>query len=169
MMSMFKYLPAFAVAAVLCVSPAAAKDGAKSFVNQAAIGGMFEVQSSELALKKSKDADLRQFAEMMVADHTKANDKLKSIAQQEGIPVPTGLDDKHATALKKLQNAGEKFDAPYIKAQLEGHQTTVKLFQSYSQTGDNKALRNFAAETLPTLKMHLDRIEQISNRVSSTK
>jgi putative membrane protein len=168
-MSVIRYLPAVAIAALLCVSPAVAKDNAQSFVNKAAVGGMFEVQSSELALKKSKDADVRQFAEMMVADHSKANNTLKSVAQQEGLTVPTELDHKHANTLKELRNAGSQFDAPYIKAQLQGHETTVKLFERYSNAGDNKALRNFAAETLPTLRMHLNRIEQISNRVSSTK
>ncbi|MDW6023589.1 DUF4142 domain-containing protein [Mesorhizobium sp. BAC0120] len=68
-----------------------------SFVNKAAIGGMFEVQSSELALKKSKDADVRQFAEMMVTDHTKANNTLKSVAKQEHLKLPTELDHEHAT------------------------------------------------------------------------
>ena len=71
--------------------------------------------------------------------------------------------------LKELQNAGSQFDSRYIKAQLDGRQTTVELFQRYSNAGENKALRNFASETLPTLKMHLSKIEQISNRVSSTK
>jgi putative membrane protein len=168
-MNTAKFVAAVAVVAALGISPVLAADSAQSFVNKAAVGGMFEVQSSELAKKMSKDPDVQKFADMMITDHGKANTELATLAKQEGLEVPAKLDKQHAAKLESLQKAGSQFDTPYIKAQLEGHQTTVKLFERYSKAGDNKALQSFAAKTLPTLRMHLDAVEQLGGRVGATK
>jgi putative membrane protein len=163
------FLPALALAAAALVSPAPAAEKAQSFVDKAAVGGTFEVESSELAIKMSKDPDVKKFADMMISDHGKANAELEALARQQGWKVPAKLDSKHAALLKQLEKAGSNFDAPYIKAQLEGHQQTVKMFQEYADKGDNDALQNFAVKTLPTLRMHLETIEGMSNKVGATK
>lgn len=149
--------------------PAFAAEKAQEFVDKAAIAGTFEVESSELALKMSKDADVKKFADTMVSDHGQANTELETLAQEQGLTVPAKLDAKHAALIKDLEKAGGQFDAPYVKAQLDGHAEAVKMFQQYADNGDNKALQTFAVKTLPTLKMHLDMIERLSDRVGATK
>jgi putative membrane protein len=52
---------------------------ASDFVKQAAIGGMFEVQSSQLAEQKSKNNEIKKFAQHMTQDHKKADQKLASL------------------------------------------------------------------------------------------
>lgn len=168
-MRMPPILPAIAIAAVVFASPALSAEKAQSFVDKAAVGGMFEVESSQLALKTSKDPDVKKFADTMVSDHGKANAELEALAKEQDLTVPTKLDKKHAATLKSLQEAGAGIDAPYIKAQLEGHVTTVKMFERYAENGDNKALQTFAVKTLPTLRMHLDMIEKMGDRVGATK
>lgn len=64
---------------------------AQDFVNQAASGGLFEVQSSELALQKSQDANVQEFAKQMITDHTANNQELIATAQAEGLTVPTQI------------------------------------------------------------------------------
>src|SRR4051812_37610376 len=65
-MKISQYLPALAIAATLWMSPALAEDSAQTFVDKAAVGGMFEVESSRIALKTSDNADVKQFADMMI-------------------------------------------------------------------------------------------------------
>lgn len=168
-MRMTPFIPAIAIAATAFASPALSAEKAQSFVDKAAVGGMFEVESSQLALKTSKDPDVKKFADTMVSDHAKANAELQALAKEQKLTVPAQLDEKHEAMLKSLQQAGTEFDAPYIKAQLEGHVTTVKMFERYAEDGDNKALQTFAVKTLPTLRMHLDMIEQMGDRVGATK
>lgn len=168
-MNIIRHLPALVIAVGLFISPAFAKDDAQTFVDKAAVGGMFEVQSSELAIKVSRDPDVRKFADMMIADHGKTSAELEALAKEQGLTVPSKLDDEHAAKLKELEDAGEQFDTPYIKAQLEGHQAAIKLFEAYSNSGQNTALQNFAVQTLPTLRMHLDMIEEMGGRVGATK
>lgn len=130
---------------------------AQDFVDQAASGGMFEVKSSELALDRSENADIQAFAQKMIDDHTKANDKLASIAREEGLTVPTEVSGDPSMLLQAVEAAeGEEFDATYVENQTTGHETTVKLFETYAQSGDDEALVTFAKDTLPTLQAHLE-------------
>ncbi len=131
------------------------------FVRNAAIGGMFEVQSSQLALKKNGDQDVHRFAERMIHDHEQANEKLKSLAS--GQTIPSSLDAPHQQMLQQLQSEnGSNFVDAFKQAQVSAHRQTIDLFQNYAQNGDNPQLKQFAQQTLPTLQQHLQMAEQIT-------
>lgn len=135
----------------------------EKFVTNAAVGGMFEVQSSELAEEKAQSAEVKDFAEQMVQDHGKANDELKSAARKLGAEIPTKLDAKHAQMIDKLEGlSGAQFDSAYIQAQRDAHRDAVKLFTNYSQSDGNAQLTAWAKKTLPTLKEHQQHLQQIS-------
>ena len=168
-MKMTQFLPALALAATVWMSPAFAEDSAQTFVDKAAVGGMFEMESSQLALKMSENLDVKQFADMMVNDHGKANAELKSLADEQGLTVPSSLDEEHAALVKTLAKAGDQFDAAYAKAQLDAHEAAVELFENYASKGENKELQMFAVATLPTLHGHLEKIKEIGSRTAATK
>lgn len=131
------------------------------FVTQAAEGGLFEVQSSQLALKKSQDKDIRNFAQRMIHDHTQANEKLKSVAKNE--TVPTSLDAPHQQILSKLQGEdGSNFADQFKQAQVQAHEQAISLFQNYGQHGSDAQVKQFAQQTLPTLREHLQMAQQIT-------
>jgi len=139
---------------------------AAEFVNKAANSDMFEIQSSQLALNKTQDSRIREFAQHMVQDHTAASDRLKAAAQ--GQTVPTTLDQEHTQMLQQLQQAsGNDFNRPYVQMQMNGHQKAVSLFESYAQNGDNAQLKQFAQQTVPTLRQHLQQITQIQNNMAT--
>jgi len=137
----------------------------KEFVQKAAIGGMFEVESSQLALEKSKNQDVRNFAQMMVDDHTKVNNELKDLLPQteaRHVMLPTDVDDEHDDMLASLEDvSGLEFDNLYIKDQIMAHKEAVNLFRTYAQSGKDKTLRDFANKNLPTLKMHKQQVMQL--------
>lgn len=148
-------------------APPAASQSASSasdFVKNAAISGMFEIQSSELALGKKVSAD-RQFAKRMIRDHKKADAELKHLvrAKHINVQIPTKLDDEHQKMLDQLRGEkGSQFEKDYAQMQQQGHQQAVSLFQNYSQSGDNPALKQWAGKTLPTLQDHLSMAEKLS-------
>ena len=152
---------ATATAMALAV-PAFAADSAQDFVDKAAVGGMFEVQTSKIAQDKAHDQSVKDFAAMMIHDHEAANAKLESIAGEQKLKVPDSLDAAHQSDLEKLQNEKDPFDPSYVKMQRDAHADAVKLFESYAKDGDNAELKTFAEETAPTLKMHQDKIEKIA-------
>ena len=138
----------------------------QDFAKKAAIGGMFEVESSELANDKAQSAEVKKFAAQMIRDHGKANNELKSAAQDLNIPLPDELDSKHRQALQKLESAqeGAAFDRAYIDAQREAHREAVALFSRHSKA--NGALSAWAQKTLPVLQQHQRHIQQIGGVAS---
>lgn len=130
---------------------------AAEFVKKAVIGDMYEIQSSRLALEKQKGTPFEDFAQRIVSDHTKSGEELKSLAQGvEGVQVPNELDQQHKQMIDKLRSAsGEDFTNEYRTQQIEAHQTAIRLYDGYSQNGDQPKLRSFAERTLPKLRQHL--------------
>lgn len=148
---------------VASVAPAMADDNTKfaDFSKNAAIGSMFEIESSKLALAKSGDGEVKKFAQQMIDDHTKADAQFKAAVAAAGLnagTLPTALDEKHQKMLDKLSRdeAGKSFDVDYTDMQHKAHQDAVKLYRDYAEKGDNATVRDFAGKTLPTLKMHED-------------
>ena len=140
----------------------------KTFVKEAAIGGMAEVQLSKIA-QKSENADVKSFADRMVRDHTAANDQLAAIAKGLGADMPSKLDSEHERMRDKLQALhGKAFDEQYMRDMVEDHNKAVKLFQQEGRTGHNPELKQFAQKTLPTLEEHQKMAVELSRRLSQT-
>jgi putative membrane protein len=128
----------------------------QDFVTEAAMGGMFEVESSKLAIQKSEGA-VKVFATQMVADHTKANAELATEANAETLSVPDALDASNQDKVDKLQKLnGADFSKQYVAYQVSAHKDAVSLFERYGKGGDNAKLKALAVTTLPTLQHHLD-------------
>lgn len=145
----------------------ASQDGAvpASFVKKAAQAGMTEVQLGKLAASKSQDDKVKQFAERMVSDHSKANEELASIAKTKGLTVPASLDTEHQSMVQSLNSkSGKAFDAAYTQHMNAAHSEAVALFQG-AVTGSDPELAAFAKQTLPTLEQH----KQMARRMASAK
>jgi putative membrane protein len=140
----------------------------KDFMTEAAAGGMAEVELGKLASTKAQNADVKKFAQMMVADHTKANTELKTLAGGKGATLPTELDAAHKSTMTELQGlSGAAFDKAYIAGQLADHEKTVKLFQTEAQSGTDADIKAFATKNLPTLQSHLEMVRNLNNKLNS--
>jgi putative membrane protein len=147
--------------------PVFAADSAQDFVDKAAAGGMFEVDSSKVAQEKAQDQGVKDLAQKMIHDHGAANAKLETIAGEQKLKVPMELDAKHKSDLDTLQNSKAPLDQPYVEMQRNAHVDAIKLFESYAKDGDNAQLKAFATATVPTLKMHQDMIEKIATTMDA--
>jgi putative membrane protein len=133
-----------------------------TFAAKAAVGGMAEVALGKMAAAKGTDQQVKDFGNMMVMDHGKANAELKGIAQAKNIVLPAGLDAEHqakSDSLSKL--TGQDFDRAYVNAMIEGHKKTLALMQSEASNGKDAELKAFAAKTAPVVQTHLDHILKI--------
>ncbi len=145
------------------ISDAVTPDTPQDFATKAAVANMFEIETSKLAIKTSKNADVLAFAKKMVADHTKAGAAFKTaVAKVDGVKAPTALDDDHQKKLDDLKTkTGDDFDKAYIGLQKDAHSDAVSLFDNYSKNGTDPTLKAFAADTLPTLQAHKDMIDKM--------
>jgi len=133
-----------------------------SFMHTAAVGGMAEVELGKLAASSATSSDVKQFAQRMVDDHSKANDELKALAAQKNVKLPAELDAKHKAVVDKLsKQKGAAFDAAYMSEMVNDHNTDVALFQKESKSGKDAETKAWAAKTLPTLQEHQKMAKEI--------
>lgn len=124
------------------------------FVSKAAQDGMTEVELGKVALDKSKNAEVRDFAQRMVTDHGKANQELASIAKSKGINAPKTLDAEHKNMVQKMKSEqGDAFDVEYSRHMNMDHTKAIELFEAASKSPDTD-FADFAKKTLPTLEEH---------------
>jgi putative membrane protein len=136
-------------------------DDAK-FATTAAADGLAEVDAGKMAQNKAISPRVKEFATMMVNDHTKAGDELATLAKTKSIALPLMPDaDAKKAADDLAAKSGKDFDKAYINAMVDGHKKAVKLFEDASQNCKDPDLKAFATKTLPTLKMHLDSVQAI--------
>src|SRR5688500_15195644 len=134
---------------------AKAMDLDKHFMKSVAGGNMFEIQLSQLAQQKSQDEKVKQFAQKMVTDHTKAGDELKQLAQSKGVQLPQQLPEMKQEELQIFQTlSGTEFDQAYKSCMKVGHVKNVAAFEEKSKHAKDAELKAWTAKTLPTLKEH---------------
>jgi putative membrane protein len=146
---------------VLALGAGASPDA--SFFKSAAEGGISEVNDGTLAQQKGASQAVKDFGAMMVKDHSAANDKLKAIAAQEDVSLPSSASAMQmATHAKLDMMSGETFDKAYIRGQIKAHQATAALFQKEIASGQDEKAKQFATSTLPVVQSHLKAIMQIA-------
>jgi putative membrane protein len=129
----------------------------------AASSNLFEIESSRLALGKTQSNAIKEFADRMVGDHTRAANRARQVLAEMGAtPPPAMLEPAHQQQLDALKAAANpQFDRAYVEAQYTAHVEAIALMRDYARTGDNEGLRALAAEILPALQSHLDHVTRL--------
>jgi len=134
------------------------------FTTQAAVGGMAEVELGKMALEKSSNPQVKEFATMMVKDHGMANTELMAIAKQKNITLPSTVDDEHKKKMDDLsKKSGADFDKAYVDAMVSGHKSTLKLMEDELRDAKDADLKAFATKTAPIVQSHLVMINKIND------
>ena len=132
------------------------------FANKAAAAGKAEVELAKVGTEKATDPDVKTFADRLVQDHTKANDQLAQIMQAKSLGVPAeGSADAKAESDRITALSGSEFDREFMMHWVSSHEKGIELYSTESETGQDPELKQFAADTLPTLREHLDEAQRI--------
>lgn len=136
------------------------------FMKEAAIGGMSEVELGRLASTKAANPEVKKFGQMMVADHSKANDELKALAAKKGVSLPTEPDSSHKSTFEDLsKRPGADFDKKYVEEMVDDHEEDVKAFEDKAKNASDPDVRAFAEKTLQVVRKHLDAIKAIQAKM----
>jgi putative membrane protein len=128
------------------------------FVRMAGASDLFEIQSSQLALSRSQNQAVRQYAQMLITHHTQTTQQVAAAAQASGItPPPPMLLPMQQRMMDQLRAASAgNFDRVYLTQQVPAHEMALALHSNYARSGDTPALRAVAAGAVPIVQQHLD-------------
>ncbi len=128
-----------------------------AFVKQATESGRKEVAAARDALPQLKKPELKRIAEMLVSDHSNANARLSKIAESKGWPLPA----PQPAAAPASGTAASDFDTKWTADMITGHERSVALYRAQAQAGEDRDLRQYARDTLPTIEHHLAELRSL--------
>jgi putative membrane protein len=150
---------------ILCLvtSVAAAADGTQAFLSQAAALNRFQLNSGNLALRKTQSKIVHGFAQQMIFEYSVAAGKLRQAAADVKLPVRDALDERHKALLDQLTHTppGKTLSKAYFETEEKVLRDDLALFQGYADSGDNERLKVYAQEMAPVLRGHLEQLGKL--------
>lgn len=138
----------------------------KRFIEKAAGGGLYEVEVGHLAATQGNKAAVKSFGEMLVSDHTQANNELKAIADARGVTWPTQMPAGKKREYDRLAAlSGKAFDRKFMRTVgIKDHEADISLFEDASRSATDPELKAFIDKTLPALKQHLAQAQSLAGK-----
>ena len=139
----------------------------QEFVDFAAQTDMLEAHLGQMAADKADRQDVKDYAQMLVTDHTADYKQLSDLATKAGLTVPKGLDaahDKMIAPFEKLK--GGAFEMHYLTEMIAGHTKAIATYKHEAADAQNADLKAYANQALPTLEKHLDGAKDLSKKPS---
>jgi putative membrane protein len=137
-------------------------EASTNFLVDAANGGMAEIRLGEIAAQKATNPKVKEYASMLVHDHSGANDQVKALAAARNVTLPTSpSEEKQKIADDLLKKSSAAFDRAYMKEMVDDHEADIRKFESASNKVNDADVKAFVDNTLPKLRMHLDSAKAI--------
>ena len=158
--------------AALSLSPVilaqdAAPDSDKTFVMQADEGNSAEIAASQMALKKSRNPEIKSYAQQMITDHNKLRADMTPIATQLGVTAPQPLNEEHKAEAKRLASlSGKDFDMEFVKAMDMDHHKTLTMFKSKADSTQNADLKTALTGAIPVVQQHAEMADQMAQKMN---
>jgi putative membrane protein len=126
-------------------------------------GGIAEIDAANLALQKSSNAMVKEFAAMMIKDHTSANERVKALAASQRTTLPSSASAADRAVQAKLTSLSPRiFDQFYIRSQIYAHEQLLDLVSTEVTSGKDAKAKAFAGDILPTVQSHLKLIRVLA-------
>lgn len=157
--------------AIIAAIPASAvlETADQKFAAEAAQADMAEQALGTLALQKSSDRDVREFATYLIYDHRTAGARLREIAATEDVVLPEAREPHPHPSMDELARLdGAAFDRAFLKTIVESHAAAAERCREYLAVGRSEPLRRYAAEILPVLQEHLKQAELLRSRIGES-
>jgi putative membrane protein len=162
--------------ALCCLSATAQKKPAakgapmtdQKFLDMAAQTDMLEAHLGQMAADQAAGQEVKDYANMLVTDHTADYQQLTALAAKDGLNIPKGLDaahDKMIAPFEKLK--GVAFDSRYIHEMIAGHTEAIGVYTRESADAQNADVKAYAGATLPALQKHLDGAQDLAKKKPS--
>ena len=120
----------------------------------------FDIETSQLALEKSRNADVRALAQQFVNDHTAVRQQGRDLAAKLGVTPPAlsdgPLSQDHATAMADLRSrTGADFDKAYVAHEVKYHDQVIQAIQNDLMPAiQNAELRALVEKVAPAFQAH---------------
>ena len=142
------------------------RDDQAEFMTKAASSSMMEIEAGKLAQERATNPQVKEFAAMMVKDHTAASKEMSDLAMSKNVTLPDSMSNEHMSQMRDLrEKKGADFDKDYMDKMVSAHDSDISLFEDVVEDNDyqDAEVKAFATKTLPKLREHHKRAQEIKD------
>jgi putative membrane protein len=148
--------------------PASVSHGEQDFMITATQGNLAELESARIALQKSGDSDVKDYAKMIKSEHTKALEDLTDLMHDKNVRQTKAIAADTQQDINRMNNlTGGEFDREFINMMVTDHQKAIELFRDQQSSAQDRDVKKYVDDTLPKLEMHLDKAQQLQTKLFS--
>jgi putative membrane protein len=128
-----------------------------------------DIEAAKLAKSKTKNKDVKEFAETMIRDHSASNKQATALVKKLKVKPEENATSKSLTdggkeniaALKKLK--GAEFDKAYVEHEVAYHQQVLDAINNtLIPNAKNAELKDLLEKTAPVIQAHLDHAKKLA-------
>ncbi|MBV9083081.1 MAG: DUF4142 domain-containing protein, partial [Acidobacteriaceae bacterium] len=152
----FCALPCLAICSLPAFAQGTLAKADQQFLDTAAQTDMMEAHLGQLAAQQAASSEIKDYAQMLVTDHTNDYTQLGTLATKAGGTIPKGLDAQHEKMIAPFEKLkGAAFDQRYVREMIAGHTKAIAAYKAEAAKGENADVKSYADQALPTLQKHL--------------
>src|SRR5262245_28647441 len=141
----------------------------QDFMMEAARADLAEIDMAKMALQNSSTGDVKDFANMIVRDHTSALEDLTELMNDTNVPQPKSISVELQQDISRMRSlTGDEFDREFVNMIVSEHQKVIEMFRDQQSTAQNEDVKKYVEDTLPRLEMHLEKAQRLQTKVFST-
>lgn len=141
------------------------QEDVSSVVKKVHHDNMKEIMLATLAKEKSSSEEIKNYANMLIQDHTAMGDELARFADDQNIDLSGVRIEDSVLPLDSIQYLTPvQFDGWFKTKAIETHEATISYFQSViaNMALDNAEIKTWMESKLPGLKSHLSTAQGLS-------
>jgi putative membrane protein len=144
----------------------AATPAEQEFMIKTAEANLSEIDMARIAMQKTQNDDVKDFANMIQSDHTSALEDLTDLMQDKGMSPPNVLSpDAKADIEKMTALSGPEMDREFVNSMVADHQKAIEMFRDQVNIAQSPDVRKYADDLLPKLEMHLEKAQKLQSKL----
>ena len=145
-------------------------DADRNFLKKAEEGDIKEQNLGRWMLERTQNKDVKDYAQMLVDDHSKDLRNLVDLMNQKGMPQPKDLPEVKHEAMAKLRDlSGTALDREFTMMMVDDHQKDVTEFRNMANRAQDKDVKDYAMNTVPTLQKHLKKAQDLEDKENMSR
>ena len=146
--------------------PPNATPAEQDFMMKTAQADLSAIDIAGLAMQKSHNSDVKDFANMIQSDHTNALEDLTDLMKDKNVPQPRTMSPETKMDIEKMTGlSGAEFDREFVNMMVADHQKMVEMFRDQAAIAQNPDVKKYAEDLLPKLEMHLEKAQKLQSKL----
>jgi putative membrane protein len=142
----------------------------QDFLKAAAKSGYDEIKLGQLALEKSHNKEVRDFAQKLIDEHQKLAGDLAKLASSKGVTLPDSATLASSFSEGRLKMlSGSHFDQGFLSKMVDDHNDAITTFQKEAANGADTDVKDFASTNVQSLKEHLSTAQELANKTNTRR